>query len=92
MDSVKKLAISSRETTFEADGLPLVARSNSLTGGLKPSMISRRFGDPDKVHRVRSDGHDFHIHLAASGGGRKLPLVNEIVIIVPFVPAAISAG
>ena len=79
MDPVEKLAISSRETTFEADGLPLVARSNSLTGGLKPSMISSRFGDPDKVHRVRSDGHDFHIHLAASGGGRKLPLLKAML-------------
>jgi predicted DNA-binding helix-hairpin-helix protein len=79
MDLVEKLAISSRETTFEADGLPLIARSNSLTGGLKPSMISRRFGDPDKVHHVRSDGHDFHIHLAASGGGRKLPLLKAML-------------
>ncbi len=79
MELVEKLAISSRETTFEADGLPLVARSNNLTGGLKPSIISRRFGDPDKVHRVCSDGQDFHIHLAASGGGRKLPLLKAML-------------
>jgi len=79
MDPVEKLAISSRETTFEADGLPMVARSPGLTGGLKPSLISSRFGDPDKVHRVCSDGHDFHIHLAASAGGRKLPLLKAML-------------
>jgi predicted DNA-binding helix-hairpin-helix protein len=79
MDPVEKLAISSRETTFEAEGLPLAARTNNLSGGLQPSVISRRFGDPDKVHRVRSDGHDFHIHLAASGGGRQLPLLKAML-------------
>lgn len=79
MDPVEKLAISSRETAFEADGLPLAARMNSLAGGLKPSVISRRYGDPDKVHRVHSDGHDFHIHLAASGGGRQLPLLKAML-------------
>jgi predicted DNA-binding helix-hairpin-helix protein len=42
-------------------------------------VISRRFGDPDKVHRVRSDGHDFHVHLAASGGGRQLPLLKAML-------------
>ncbi len=79
MDPVEKLAISSRETTFEADGLPLATRTNSLTGGLKPSVIRSRYGDPDKVHRVRSDGHDFHIHLVASGGGRQLPLLKAML-------------
>jgi len=79
MDPVEKLAISSRETTFEADGLPLTTRPNNFAGGLQPSVISRRFGDPDKVHRVRSDGHDFHIHLAASGGGRQLPLLKAML-------------
>ncbi|HUS83777.1 MAG TPA: radical SAM protein [Anaerolineales bacterium] len=79
MDPVEKLAISSRETTFEAEGLPLTARTNGLTGGLRPASISRRFGDADKVHRVRSDGHDFHIHLAASGSGRQLPLLKAML-------------
>ena len=79
MDPVEKLAISSRDTAFEADGLPLVGHTNSRTVGLRPSVISRRFGDPDKVHRVRSDGYDFHIHLAASGGGRQLPLLKAML-------------
>ena len=79
MDPVEKLAISSRETTFEADGLPQVGHTNSRPGGLRPSVISRRYGDSDKVHRVRSDGHDFHIHLAASGGGRQLPLLKAML-------------
>ena len=79
MDPVEKLALSSRETIFESDGAPPEENIKSTHGGLRPAAIRRRFGDPDKVHRVRSDGHDFYIHLAASGSGRQLPLLKSML-------------